>query len=215
MITGMLSPHSGPNDALEGEYFRGEGGVRYRVLRTETRAKIERNSSCFRPPGRRVTTPATKTPPRRARGPRWTSPHTLSSPIVRRWKGILRKKSAQNPPGKERSSWRPLPGRAIVGPARYSALNLRGLDAGVSPVPSPLGTGEGESNHLPPFDQSGQLKPVQPFCGIFIERQRCRTTSPDAEGADQGVFECSDSISERNDGVIDLLLILNLECIRR
>lgn len=26
MITGMLSPHSGPNDALEGEYFRGEGG---------------------------------------------------------------------------------------------------------------------------------------------------------------------------------------------
>jgi hypothetical protein len=26
MITGCLSLHTGPNDALEGEYFRGEGG---------------------------------------------------------------------------------------------------------------------------------------------------------------------------------------------
>jgi len=83
-----------------------------------------------------------------------------------------------------------------------------------APGPSLLGTG-GRGIELRPLDQSGQLKAVEPSCGVFIERQGCRTTSPDAEGADQGVFEGSDSIAERYNGVIDLLLILNLECIRR
>jgi hypothetical protein len=81
--------------------------------------------------------------------------------------------------------------------------------------PSLLGTGEGKSNDMPPSNQSGKLKSVQPFCGAFIKRQGSRTTSPGAEGTDQGVFESSDSIAERYNGVIDLLLILNFECIRR
>jgi hypothetical protein len=40
------------------------------------------------------------------RGLRWTSPHTLSSPIVRRWKGILRNRPAP-PAGEGEGPFRP------------------------------------------------------------------------------------------------------------
>ena len=81
------------------------------------------------------------------------------------------------------------------------------LGSGRSPPSGESGIETGETR------QSSQLEPVEPFGGIFIERQGCQTTSPDAKGADQGVFECSDPIAERNNGVVDLLLILNFECV--
>jgi len=50
---------------------------------------------------------------------------------------------------------------------------------------------------------------------IFIKGQGCRTPSPGAQRANQSVFESSNPISERNNGEINLLLVLNFERISR
>jgi hypothetical protein len=84
-------------------------GVGVAVLRAAMQAKMERSSSCFRPSGRAACNhPGDEGRPQRAGGSRWTSPHTLSIPIVRRWKEILRK-SRRLPAGKARSPWRTPP----------------------------------------------------------------------------------------------------------
>jgi hypothetical protein len=107
----------------------GEGGRGYRVLRAETRAKMERNSSCFRPSGRAACNRSDEDPAAAGRGPQWTSPHTLSIPIVHRWKGILRKRPAP-PAGEGKKSLATVAGQSNCGTGLVLGVQPPGMECG-------------------------------------------------------------------------------------
>jgi len=56
---------------------------------------------------------------------------------------------------------------------------------------------------------------VQSLRSLFVEGEGRGTPHPNSQGSDQCIFECSGSISESNDSMVDLLLVLHAQRIGR